>query len=275
MEKILKVWEERSIYDKEQINGFRSGIGERKVSSIPTPLTTKPVTSAPKRPSEPIPKVETKKAKISVSSSAPVPSSKVVEDVAVPLDLPVPQDGTVINPEILVRALQDIEKSASKDSKTRDKIANLAPELTDPTSLGKLKDKKGADRLLKQLDDASKLLNKYNDELSQELEHRKAIGIMLSTFIKNQSESLTQSEQQLNQFREKLKQVDQVKKHLKNHLQNLPDLRMLPSVMAPLPSAGDLFNAQAAAAAARNKSSSVGSSSASPSTSPDTPTTPF
>ena len=266
LEKILNVWGERSIYDKGQISEFRKAIGERKVAAAASTGNT----TANKRPSEAVvvSKPEQKKARL----SAPIPTPKKVADVTASLDLPVPQEGTVINSEILVRALQDMEKSASRDSSTRDKIANLPIELTDPNSLGKLEDKKAANRLLKQLEEASKLLNKYNEELSQEMEHRKAIGIMLATFIKNQSDSLTKSEQQLNLFREKLKQVDQVKKHIKAHLQNLPDLRMLPSVMAPLPSAGDLFNAAAAAAA--RKSSSVGSSSASPSTSPDTPTTP-
>lgn len=263
LEKILKVWEERSIYDSDQIKLFRGAIGERKVDPNPASTVTK-------RPPESGPKADAKKSRSSVPPAVPpaaLLTSAVVDADA--LDLPVPQDGTVINSEILVRALQDMEKSASKDSKTRDKIANLPPELTDPSSLGKLRDRKGADRLLKQLEEAIKLLDKYNQELSQELDHRKAIGIMLATFIKNQSDSLSKSEQQLNEFKEKLKQVEQVKKQLKIHLQNLPDLGMLPSVS--LPSAGDLFNAQAAS---RGKSSSVGSSSASPSTSPDTPTTP-
>lgn len=249
---------------------FRSAIGERKVTATAV-APSKTSASATKRPSEPAPKAEAKKTKTAIPNTTPTP--KVVAEITDGLNIPLPQEGVVINSEILVRALQDMEKSASKDSKTRDKIANLPQELTDPSSFGKLKDKKIADKLLKQLEDASKLLNKYNEELSQELDQRKAIGIMLATFIKNQSDSLTKSEQQLNQFKEKLKQVDQVKKHLKAHLQNLPDLRMLPSIMAPLPSAGDLFNAAAQAAA--RKSSSVGSSPVSPGTSPDTPTTPF
>lgn len=268
MEKILNVWEERSIYHKEQVKEFRSAIGERSKVTASAASATKTVALATKRPPEPAPKLEPKRAK----TSTPAPAPKNVAEITDGLNIPLPQEGVVINSEILVRALQDMEKSASKDSRTRDKIANLPPELTDPSCYGKLKDKKGADKLLKQLEDASKLLNKYNDELSQELDQRKAIGIMLATFIKNQSDSLTKSEQQLNQFKEKLKQVDQVKKHLKAHLQNLPDLRMLPSVMAPLPSAGDLFNAAAQAAA--RKSSSLGSSPVSPGTSPDTPTTP-
>lgn len=250
MEKILKVWDERSIYNKEQIGQLKTAIGERKVSTT---------VAGSKRSSEAVTKSESKKVKTSVAP----PVSKVAE-VAASLDLPSAQEGTVINSEILVRALEDMEKSASKDSKIRDKIANLPPEVTDGSLLEKLKDKKAADRLLRQLDDASSLLAKYNEELSQEMEQRKAIGIMLATFIKNQSDRLKSSEGELNELKEKVKEVEQVKKQLKSHLSNLPDLRMLPSIA--LPSAGDLFNA-----ARGGKASSIGSSSASPTTSPDTP----
>lgn len=249
LEKILKVWDERSIYNKEQIGEFKTAIGERKVSTVP----------GPKRPSEGVTKSESKKVKTSVPST-------VASEVAGSLDLPIPQEGTVINSEILVRALEDMERSASKDSKSRDKIANLPPEVTDPSLLGRLTDKKAGDRLLRQLDEASSLLAKYNEQLSEEMSQRKAIGIMLATFIKNQSDRLMRSEEQLRELKEKVKQVEQVKKQLKSHLSNLPDLRMLPSIA--LPSAGDLFNA---ANSARGKPSSIGSSSASPTTSPDTP----
>jgi regulator of Ty1 transposition protein 103 len=38
--------------------------------------------------------------------------------------------------------------------------------------------------------------------------------------------------------------IKEVQKEIKNHLQNLPDFKNLPDVfgLAPLPSAGDLFN---------------------------------
>lgn len=52
----------------------------------------------------------------------------------------------------------------------------------------------------------------------------------------------------LNYFQEymlKLQKVRDVQKEIINHLHNLPDLTQLPDVtggLAPLPSAGDLFN---------------------------------
>lgn len=47
------------------------------------------------------------------------------------------------------------------------------------------------------------------------------------------------------EYNKKLIKVKDVQKEIKNHLNNLPDLTQLPDVtggLAPLPSAGDLFN---------------------------------
>lgn len=49
------------------------------------------------------------------------------------------------------------------------------------------------------------------------------------------------------EYNKKLVRVKDVQKEIKNHLNNLPDLTQLPDVagglgLAPLPSAGDLFN---------------------------------
>lgn len=47
------------------------------------------------------------------------------------------------------------------------------------------------------------------------------------------------------EYNAKLAKVKDVQKEIRNHLNNLPDLTQLPDVtggLAPLPSAGDLFN---------------------------------
>lgn len=53
----------------------------------------------------------------------------------------------------------------------------------------------------------------------------------------------------LQEYNKKLVKVKDVQKEIKNHLNNLPDLTQLPDVtggLAPLPSAGDLFNVHSA-----------------------------
>lgn len=51
----------------------------------------------------------------------------------------------------------------------------------------------------------------------------------------------------MQEYNKKLVKVKDVQKEIRNHLNNLPDLSQLPDVtgglgLAPLPSAGDLFN---------------------------------
>lgn len=55
----------------------------------------------------------------------------------------------------------------------------------------------------------------------------------------------------LQEYKQKLARVTQVRKELKSHIQSLPDLSLLPNVtggLAPLPSAGDLFSTEWGAA---------------------------
>lgn len=49
----------------------------------------------------------------------------------------------------------------------------------------------------------------------------------------------------LQEYKQKLNRMVAVQKEIRDHLSNLPDLTQLPDVtggLAPLPSAGDLFN---------------------------------
>jgi len=167
--------------------------------------------------------------------------------------------------------LQELEGAASNDSAVREKIASFPPEVSDASLLDKIRDKGTAEKLTRQVDVACSLLSDYNSRLSQELEDRKQVSVMLATYIKNQRDNLSSSEQKLSEYKDKLKRVTQVRSELKSHLQNLPDLSLLPSVtggLQPLPSAGDLFNiAHGVARGQFQKPSSTGStSSASPST---------
>lgn len=105
------------------------------------------------------------------------------------------------------------------------------------------------------------------------MEDRKKLTAMLRDFQTEQKELLAQAEQRLEvsdlffpkkqiniffsfllnlfffffnqEYNKKLTKVKEIQKEIKNHLNNLPDLTQLPDVsggLAPLPSAGDLFN---------------------------------
>lgn len=68
---------------------------------------------------------------------------------------------------------------------------------------------------------------------------------MLRDFLLSQRELLAQAEKCQEEYQDKLQKAYSVRQELKSHIQNLPDLTQLPDVtggLAPLPSAGDLFN---------------------------------
>ncbi|XP_023232550.1 regulation of nuclear pre-mRNA domain-containing protein 1B-like isoform X2 [Centruroides sculpturatus] len=216
LERVLSVWEDRSVYDSNQIEEFRQALAIKKQTQEPEPL--------PKKRKVELPVVTSRDDEIQSPRSPP---------------------GEPPDPEELIKALQDLENSASTDAAVREKIASLPPEVSDSSLLGKIQDKETAEKLSKQVDEACSLLADYNSRLSQELEDRKKVSKLLSDFTHSQKEILAQIEQKLEEYRDKLRRVTQVRNELKSHLQNLPDLTLLPSVtggLAPLPSAGDLFS---------------------------------
>lgn len=138
-----------------------------------------------------------------------------------------------------------MENAASGDAAVRQKIASLPQEVQDVSLLEKITDKEAADHLSKTVDEACLLLAEYNGRLAAELEDRRQLARMLTEYITSQKEALSEREKKLEEYKQKLARVTQVRKELKSHIQSLPDLSLLPNVtggLAPLPSAGDLFS---------------------------------
>jgi len=147
-------------------------------------------------------------------------------------------------PEELIKALQDLENSASSDAVVREKIARLPPEVSETSQLEKITSTEDGLKLLTQVNNASTLLNEYNERLQQELKDRNKVGKMVKDFLSAQKDLLAQAEERLEIYRDKLDKVNTIKDDIKSHIQSLPDLTQLPDVtggLAPLPSAGDLF----------------------------------
>lgn len=227
LDRIINVWEERNVYDKNQIETFRNAMKDKsakgKNSSSQRKVTEKVSNNFDVEPVQ-------KKRKVTV----PEESESVRSPPGEPPDA-----------EDLIKALQDLENCPSTDAIVREKIARLPPEVSDLSLLDKIQDLESAEKLSKQVDEACNLLSEYNIRLSNELEDRKLLSKMLSDFTHAHKERLSLAEQRMEEYREKLKTVVQVRNELNSHLQNLPDLTLLPSVtggLAPLPSAGDLFN---------------------------------
>lgn len=147
-------------------------------------------------------------------------------------------------PEELIKALQDLENSASSDANVREKIARLPPEVSETSHLEKINSTEDGLKLLTQVNNATTLLSEYNERLQQELKDRHKVGKMIKDFASAQKDLLAQAEERLEIYRDKLDKVNTIKDDIKSHIQSLPDLTQLPDVtggLAPLPSAGDLF----------------------------------
>ncbi|CAL1284913.1 unnamed protein product [Larinioides sclopetarius] len=223
LDRIISVWEDRNVYDSTVISSLRAAMGGKS----PGPETVKEI-----RPEKP------KKKKIKVLEVEPV-VKKTKEELTV-----LSPRGDPPEAEDLIKALQDLENSPSTDAVVREKIAQLPPEVSDVSLLEKITNREAADKLAKQVEEASSLLTDYNKRLNEELEDRTQVSKMLNNFTHAQRQLLAEAEKKVEELREQLKRVSQVRNELKSHLQNLPDLTLLPSVtggLAPLPSAGDLF----------------------------------
>jgi len=155
-----------------------------------------------------------------------------------------PGSGDPPEPEELIKALQELENSASSDAHVREKIAKLPPEVSEVAHLARLENSQEGHKLLRQVEDATQLLDGYNERLQAELTDRKKVGKMVAEFLSAQKDLLAQAEERLEVYRDKLDKINSVKDELKSHIAALPDLSQLPNVtdgLAPLPSAGDLF----------------------------------
>lgn len=235
--RILNIWEERGVYDVKQIADFRAKLNKTpEVIAVPPPAAKekdkklkRPRTNSGSDKKEKVPKADD------------VGGNGVTE---VNLSPHVPL-GDPPEPEELIKALLELENSASSDAVVRERIANLPPEISEITCLSKLEDKDAAKTLATQVNEAVTLLNEYNTRLASEMEERTKLATMLRDFLAEQKELLVQAEERHEEYTQKLVKLKAVQKELHDHLSNLPDLTQLPDVtggLAPLPSAGDLFN---------------------------------
>lgn len=223
LRRILSVWKERCVFDSAQISDFGQYLSDR---------TCDPVKERSFDGDHLWTGSEPALKKIKVEQPDKLEQEK-------PLDPP--------DPAVLIKALADLENTASSDAAVRERIARLPPEVSDASLLEKILDRESGKQLAQQVEEACSLLAEYNSKLTQELEDRKQVSQMLANFTFHQRELMALAEQKLEEHRDKLRKVTHVREELKSHLQNLPDLTLLPSVtggLAPLPSAGDLFSHQ-------------------------------
>ncbi|XP_033754411.1 regulation of nuclear pre-mRNA domain-containing protein 1B-like [Pecten maximus] len=257
LERILNIWQERGVYDKTFVSKIKQDTDLVKSDSQPVEkikkkvdeyVATKPKHHKSKskhRDREPVKPVSEPVAPVAV---VPAKKKKKDDDLSLIEEIEaMPNDPTnnAADSEALVKRLADLEHSASSDAAVREKIAALPPEVSDIQHLSKVQDKEAAVKLASQVEEACILLSEYNFRLNAELEERKAVGKMLRDFIVCQREQLQEAENKVEDYKSRLEKVTSVRLELSSHIQNLPDLTLLPDVtggLAPLPSAGDLFS---------------------------------
>ncbi|CAD5123352.1 DgyrCDS11710 [Dimorphilus gyrociliatus] len=223
MNRLLDIWKERGVFEERFIIQLKRVMNPDKSDSAEP-------TVAPKK---------------TVETEAPVTKKSRLERFE-DLKEEFTSNDTIEPPtcEELVKSLKNLENSASGDEVVRNEIAALPSEISDSDYLNKIKDKREARKLKKQVEDAVKLISDYNGRLEDEIAERKKTSLLIKSFISKQKEQLTEATKKLDEQEKRLSHVDVVRKELKEHIENLPDISRLPSDDSPLPSAGDLFNAK-------------------------------
>ncbi|XP_042209726.1 regulation of nuclear pre-mRNA domain-containing protein 1B-like isoform X2 [Homarus americanus] len=246
LNRLLNVWEDRSVFDADHIKLFKKNLNKGHGKSKENNSRKRELGGKHDNP-------QSKKRRDSASDAIQpsTPESRLRRDSEGDLTqfAVSPQSSTPPSdppePEQLIEAIQELENAATSDALVREKIANLPDEVSDVNLLNKLQDLAAGRALCDQVEEALSMLEAYNKRLAEEMEARKAVARMLHDYIAFQKDLLAQAEETLEEHRQKQGKVKKVREELKAHLQNLPDISKLPSIrmggLAPLPSAGDLF----------------------------------
>lgn len=125
MERILNIWEERGVYDKDKIKDFKGNLGS-KPSTKPESKKKDEKPSRKRKSEEPSTSAtngsEKKKPKVPTPSKAKVVEVNGEKHVTLSPQLPV---GDPPEAEELIKMLQDLEEAASSDAVTRQRITRL------------------------------------------------------------------------------------------------------------------------------------------------------
>ncbi|XP_041986959.1 regulation of nuclear pre-mRNA domain-containing protein 1B [Aricia agestis] len=241
LHRILNIWEERGVYDSQKIQDFKEAVD---------PNDAIPKKASKRRASEKEGKDPEKRSKSDKEPKEREKRERRKSENKTDSDghndmSPKTPPGDPPEPEELIKALLELESSASSDEAVRERIASLPPEVSEVQLLSKLEDKESALALSAIVNSAVELLAEYNLRLAEELEKRKKVAGMLRDFAQAQREQAKQAEARLEEYNVKLQKIYAVKSEVKSHIENLPDVSRLPDVtggLAPLPSAGDLFS---------------------------------
>lgn len=149
LNRILNIWEERGVYDAEVIKLYRKDLNKNvdvnvvpsKTADVEKRKSDDTISSSKK------PKISDKKEKTTKTETIEI-NGKVETHVTLSPHVPL---GDPPEPEELIKALTELENSASSDAVVRERIANLPAEISEISSLSKLEDKEAALKMAKQV----------------------------------------------------------------------------------------------------------------------------
>lgn len=254
LNRILGIWGERGVYEEAKIKEYSLALNgteavpkveangnDKKRKAADPPASTNETEPTKKVSPSVVPEKKAKSEVVEVNG-------KVETHITLSPHQP---DGDPPEPEELIKVIMELENSASSDGDVRAKIAKYDEAVMKLAALDRMEDKQTAIQLaadvsfLTKVNNAIKMINDYNSRLATEMDDRKKLTTMLRDFHREQQELLLQAENRLEEYQEKLAKIKEVQKEVRNHLNKLPDLTSLPDApggLAPLPSAGDLFN---------------------------------
>jgi len=256
--RLVAVWQERMIFEKKVLQEITSVWDAKRGRATDGPSPAKRrSTSGSGAPSEAERRKsrENEMAEIAdiddllessmLDHGAPAAASALAEESLVlsPRQGGSPGSGDPPEPEELIKALQELENSASSDATVREKIAKLPPAVSEVARLAAVSSVTEAEVLAGQVEEASTVLDEYNVRLQDELKDRKKVGSMISEFLSAQKDLLAQAEERLEQYQDKMDKYQGMREELNSHIAALPDIPVLPATtgLAPLPNASDLF----------------------------------
>lgn len=153
--RILKIWEERSVYDAKLVQGFRDALNRENNGHSPKiePIEKRkrddePRDDGSKRHKSSKHEAATNRERERVKSETVEVNGMVETHVILS---PQVSAGDPPEPEELIKALIELENSASSDAIVREQIANLPPEVSEVAMLSKLEDKEQAAKLVAQV----------------------------------------------------------------------------------------------------------------------------
>lgn len=199
--RILDVWAEREVYEKDMVKEFRTGLVTVKPKKAPSTTgsssKTKEESSKKRKPEQ---QSSTSNGSDPKKSKTTPSKAKILEvngETHVTLSPSQQPLSDPPEPEELIKMLESLENSASSDAATREKITQLPPEVSNVSELSKLQDKEAALKLSSKVNEAVNLLKNYNTRLSKEMSERNKLTVMLKDFQREQQELLAQAEQRL------------------------------------------------------------------------------